>query len=703
MSSEEQVDPQLIEQTKRQIRAIVAEVAQLAKSEASEEEFYDALLNKVVAALAAVGGAVWTFNEQGHLQISYQINLQETGLADNPQGQIQHGQLLRKAVDKARATGEGVLAAPHSGGANEDEAGNPTNFLLVLGPLKSDQEIQGLIEIFQRPNNQPHVQKGYLNFLMQMCELAGDFLKTRSLRSYADRQSLWSQLEQFTRTAHSSLDPRDAAFTIANEGRRLIQCDRVSVALRKGTKYKVEAVSGQDVFDSRSNVINLLGKLSTAVGRSGDPVWYTGDSENLPPQVEQAVQEYVDEAHSKMVAVLPLKVPSKGPDEMGREQAGDVVGALVVEQIEKASVDPSVVSRVEIVADHASSAISNAVEHHRVFLLPLWKKIGKLSWLVQAQTLPKTITVAALILAGLLAMMLVPADFNLHGDGTLQSQVRREIFAPIDGMVLEVGVEEGELVEANQDLFELETTNYQAEIERVQGELDSVIAQLAGKQAARYAEDATRFQRDTVIGEIRGLQKQQESLIKQLALYQEEYDKRVVESPIKGQVATWQKLEDFVRRPVNRGDKLMEISDPAGELEIEVLMPEDHMGHINRRERWRKNRIAELENSGASTEELADLKQGLRVEYILATHPELKLQGRVTEINPRAEVRGEEGATVLMRVAIDRNDLPQVQEGDLPQLGGGVTARVYCGKRAIGYVWFHDLLAFFNRTWFKLF
>ena len=75
----------------------------------------------------------------------------------------------------------------------------------------------------------------------------------------------------------------------------------------------IEAVSGQDVFDKRSNTIRLLGRLASAVVASGEAIWYTGDTRDMAPQVEEAVEEYVDESHSKTVAVLPLRRPP--PDE----------------------------------------------------------------------------------------------------------------------------------------------------------------------------------------------------------------------------------------------------------------------------------------------------------------------------------------------------------------------------------------------------
>ncbi len=88
----------------------------------------------------------------------------------------------------------------------------------------------------------------------------------------------------------------------------------------------------------------------------------------------------------------------------------------------------------------------------------------------------------------------------------------------------------------------------------------------------------------------------------------------------------------------------------------------------------------------------------LSVTFILATDPNEKLQGKVTEIEWKAEVRGEEGNTVLVKVEIDKDQVPHLRPGQT------VTANLYCGRRAIGYVWFHDLLAFIqSRILFRYF
>src|SRR5690349_21031160 len=121
MSTEQSVDPELVEQTKQQIRNLVREIAQIAKSDVSPQEFYDAVLNRVVTALAAVGGAVWTVTETGQLSLEYQINLRETRLAESEDDQLKHGRLLRKVI----TGGEGILMAPHSGGGSPEDGANP--------------------------------------------------------------------------------------------------------------------------------------------------------------------------------------------------------------------------------------------------------------------------------------------------------------------------------------------------------------------------------------------------------------------------------------------------------------------------------------------------------------------------------------------------------------------------------------------------
>ncbi len=84
MSTESSYQPEMVDQTRQQIRGLVQEIENLARTEVTPEEFYEGFLHRVIAALAAIGGAVWTLDEEGRLSLSAQINLAETHFARKP-------------------------------------------------------------------------------------------------------------------------------------------------------------------------------------------------------------------------------------------------------------------------------------------------------------------------------------------------------------------------------------------------------------------------------------------------------------------------------------------------------------------------------------------------------------------------------------------------------------------------------------------
>jgi hypothetical protein len=168
-----------------------------------------------------------------------------------------------------------------------------------------------------------------------------------------------------------------------------------------------------------------------------------------------------------------------------------------------------------------------------------------------------------------------------------------------------------------------------------------------------------------------------DSLQKQLEILRSEEQELRIYSPITGQIITWDVENKLKGRSVNKGQAMMQVADPAGAWELELLMPEYRMGHI--------------------AEARRTLGDPLKVSFILATEPDTKHIGTVTEIHSAAEVRGEEGNTVLMRVAINKDEIKDLH------LEAAITGRVSCGRRSIGYVWFHDLIDWiYSQVLFRL-
>ena len=142
-----------------------------------------------------------------------------------------------------------------------------------------------------------------------------------------------------------------------------------------------------------------------------------------------------------MIAVLPLGRPKPDQEADAAESARRPrrpIGALVVEQIEDNRVAPALTQRIEVVCRHSSSALANAMEHQSLFLMPVWRTIGKSRVLVKARTLPKTLSHRGGVLAVLLVLFIWPARFDLHSPGTLEPVDRRNVFAAVDGVVVEI-------------------------------------------------------------------------------------------------------------------------------------------------------------------------------------------------------------------------------------------------------------------------
>src|SRR5262249_44237496 len=147
------------------------------------------------------------------------------------------------------------LGAPEGGGP---AAGNPSDFVVLLAPIIAEKQVVGLVEVWQDASRGPDAQRNFLAFMLRMAGLASGYTRNHQLRTMVGQQQLWTQLESFAKQIHASLNPTEVAYLIVNEGRRLVEADRVSVGIRHGPRVTVQAISGADVVEKRSNLVQLM-------------------------------------------------------------------------------------------------------------------------------------------------------------------------------------------------------------------------------------------------------------------------------------------------------------------------------------------------------------------------------------------------------------------------------------------------------------
>ncbi|MBM3999875.1 MAG: biotin/lipoyl-binding protein [Planctomycetes bacterium] len=672
------VNSETIEQTRQQIRGLVSEIAQLSKSDLGPDEYYPALMQRILQALAAVGGAVWTVGEGRGLRMRYQINLSESLLDTDTEDAQRHMNLLRFALASRRSH----LIPPLSSAEKEEFGANPTRYLLVLAPITADGDPEAIIEVFQRSDSPPATQRGYERFLTQMCELAGEWLKSQKLRHFSDRHSLWAQADQFARLVHESLSLRETAYTVVNEGRRLIGADRVTLAIRRGRKCVVEAVSGQDTVESRSNVIAALNELASKVVATGETLWYEGHTDDLPPQLDRAIHRYVEESYAKTIIVMPLRRPKsvdmkvielkRHEASAERNESNEIIGAMIIEQIETDLPRELLAPRIDLVYEHAARAMSNTVVHNSLFLMPVWRSLGKAGWVVQARNLPKTLTAIAAMLVLVVAMFVIPVDFKLAADGTLEPVDKKFVFVNVPGTVVELKVKDQQKVAKDDVIAVMENPELTVELKKIEGERSVTEQRLAAVRAATHVARLAEDERHKLFGQVLELEQSLKSLDEQVVLRRRQIEDLTVVAPASGQIMlSWDVERSLLGRHVEPGQVIMAVANLQGDWELELAMPDRRVGHVNR---------ARLDRSEGDRD--------LPVDYVLATDPRRQLKGELRYVDQVTRVEGEAGHVVLLRVGIAKGDL----ESNL-RPGAKVHARVVAGRTNLGYRLFHEVIA----------
>jgi biotin carboxyl carrier protein len=672
-------DAALIDRTRAQIRELVDEVRRLGQTDCSLAEFNEGMLTRVVMALASVGGAVWIRQPNKEaIELQCHVNLKQTALGDNQHARKMHGKLVERVFEAAQPT----MIPPSTRNGDVESGGNPTEHLLIFSPVIVDGQAVATVEIFQRPGAGPATQRGYQKFLSQVCDIAAEFLSRSRMRTFEQQQQTWKQMERFVHQIHRKLDVNDTIYAIANEGRRLIECDRVSVATMHGSRCVVKTVSGLDAIERRSEQVKTLGRLATTVVRSGKPLWYVGDDKNLAPKIEKRVQEHVAKSHTRMTAVIPLlQVASAVDDDDPFARANPAgnekpVGALIVELLNDATVSNTLKERTELVAAHAQTALSNSIDHQSIFLMPLWKAIGTLALQFQGRRLIRTAIASCLVAAGLAFLCLYPYSFSLGASGNLVPERQHEIYAHIDGILTDIKVSNtgDSIVEKDQIVATMTSSTLDLKIGNIEGQIAQAKNELriaeTGKTTGKDAEEiaAYAFQFERAKQEIANLENE-------LAIQKKDRELLDVRAPIAGQVVNWQVRQNLLGRPVRFGQHLMTIVPHDTQWLIELEMPERRLAHLSRA----------MENSD----------EHLKVSFGLLSWPGKEFEGELISVDQKLDVYSDEGNAALMRVRFPNDAIPE----ELLKSGTRVTGKVHCGSRSVGYAMFYELIETVQSKW----
>ncbi|MAT69550.1 MAG: hypothetical protein CMJ58_08500 [Planctomycetaceae bacterium] len=548
----------------------------------------------------------------------------------------------------------------------------------------------GVIEIAVSGEASTEQLDSLQDFASAVAAAASDFHAFSALRSLSTGDDALRRSGPLVRglQRESRLEP--LGYVAANEGRRLLGCERLTVLLRRGRRWRALAVSGVDHVEARTEFTRRAEGLAARIADWGEPLsageFSAGPtaSDDLPPPLTEVTAAYLDATHARTLAAAPVAFPlARQPDSTGADQprtASRADAVFLAEWFSAAGPADAAVQTAEL-AELCAGALGRAAALDG----PLTRRLVRRAQ-HQAETrragLPKWAWAIAAIAVAVAALTFIPTTFEAAAPATLLPVDRQELFAPVSGRVAEVRAQHGQTVDAGEVLAVIDAPELQLQWQQVIGELETVSRRIDALAVAR-TERGVREQTDAVDGLPPGAEQLQlierrTSLQRQRDLLAQRREELTIRSPLAGVVLTRDVESLLAGRPVERGQALLTVADPAGAWELIADVDQRDIGHV----------VAAQQSS----------TRGRPVRFRLPGDVDRVRTGRVASIDAAAPLDttdlNEPSPPVDVHVAVDAD---QLDEGDRPGLEAEV--RIDCGRRSLAYVWLHDVAAAAYRWW----
>jgi hypothetical protein len=702
----------------RQIEEAFEAASKLAGSNLSPSDFYQQFLNRTLTAIEAPAGAVWLRTPQGFLQIACQVNLEKVGLENKRGGRQCHNEVLRQVFQAApprpMMLGPNDRFAPNQGppapaDASGVPAANLTDYFALFAPIVTpEKNSMGVLEVFQEPSHDPRLYPTFLNYAFQMAGYASQYHQFSNARAASGVERTFAQVEQFARLVHSSLNPTEAAYHVANEGRKLIECDRLCVGVRHARKrVTVEAVSGADVVEKASTHVRRLRHLMEAVLQWGETLTFKGIKDaGLPPDVSHSLDEYLNESQPKLLVVQPIR------DEREKDQSKPARSILVLESFNPPELIEPMIQRLEVVGKHAAPALYNAAQMKRVPLKFLWWPIAKLQEGLGGKARFYTIGIAVLLLIVTALMILVPSPLRMDAKGTLQPTENQNIFAPREGVLRRITVKPGDKLLPGDPVAEL----YDAPLEEAYSKEFQKLREATSQQTRTQqmlSDQTLPFSQKLELGikadmarlTVASAQMNLKALDDAYNATQArpgwflartgQFDPKM-RRPIGA--SHWTVLNDdrarenLLGRTVKPSEVLQRVGNVDGAWQVELKIPQRNVGQIMRA--FADPKLHKVDRTG---------RKYLEVDVLLSSMPDTRYLGWLyyddlaQEAVPNKNEHDENEPVVTAYVKLNLDEIAPEKKVPESQFVSGleVRTRIRCGDRALGYSLFHGVWEWF--------
>lgn len=658
-------DP-LVQDTRQEIRRIVQEVAALSHSRVSARRFWGRFLTLVSTSIGATGSIVWQ-RHPAQWQVIEHIGAVSTRVKQGAEFAAEKESTLnchqRMLIEVGNAGGPVIV--PPGAGWESTEPGNPTDQLAAVlpVPVDPDEPTQWMLEFFIPPGGGPAAQRGYLRFLAQMADLAGDFVRSDRLRELRRQVEFQDRFHLLLNQLYQQDDKRLVYQGLVDGLVTLLRAERISLATCEAGTCRLLAVSGVDQLDQRAAAVRVLAHIAAE-----------GDPRRTWTAAEASAEEKAERETSHQLL---------GPESQGTDREGEPLEVLELRGV--AVLDESGQYRL-VVEDRQGMRPEPELDANWEFharqlgrILCERPSVWPFGFGTPKQRIQTTWLRRAAVPLGVLTVLtitaLLPFPLTVAVEGRLTPLTFTTHYAPRDGIITEILVQHGEPVTEGTPLIRM-----------VDASLEHNLANLTGRQAVleqRYQELMRQKNRqsrqgnvqngdvETLLQQIRICEEEMQTVRAELQIARESHDALLIRSQSAGIVDAWQVEQRLSDRPVQRGLPLIRVVPQQDYWSIEADIPQNRLDHVI---------AAQLASSD------------LRARVSVPSFPSLKFEAELREIGPAVRPAGSIETVGKATFQVDPQELP------LRQWGAPVKLAIPCGSRPLVYIFCQDLIRMIQGT-----
>ncbi len=647
-------DP-LVNETRREIAEIVREVAAAVRSDRTADEFLSLLVDRILRAMAAEGVMVWRRSETSTSReksgnVKYQCVHRLGRITDQSIPAISaatHRRLLWEVASDRQP----VVVPATPGACDVDVPANPMEVPVALVAIELESLHCGadyLLEVFLEPDCGVATQRGYLRFVAQMADLAGEFLRADQLRQLRRGVLLSRRVDAVITSLHKIDDRRKLEAAIVDGAAALFGFDRVGLCLLE-PKLTLAAVSHVNSIDAKSSAARELCDAAMIDVDADGCAWLEESSrDSSSDDSELAVRAVVE---------TPTMVPR----------------SLVCMQV--ADAEPvSSECRSELIryVQHAGLALGNAT---RLEAIPGGRLLASLAPAIQSRRhsfwKPVVISVAAMTLLVFAACFPIP--LVVYSSASIRPANIQTLASPRDAVVQQIHVQHGQDVFRGEKLLTMVDPSLEEEITALVGRRAVLVQQRSRWTEALVDSSSHRLDRmEQVQGERSLVSEEIQSIDDQLAVLQRVKESLVIRADRNGIVDAWQIEQRLQSRPLRRGDPLLQVIEKDSPWVVDVRVPQSRIAHVQN----------------------ADAEEKLLAHMSLEAKPDESFPASLVQIGP-AVVFDQDAlpsTAVLLRLSEEASRMIASKQATSHQSGAPARVIFHCGKTPAAYLLFQDVI-----------